>query len=85
MELTLRSSNLFFSKNAVVSRSIAGVILSLKKPSVSLPAAVMVYCVLPVSYTHLVVLRDGEKVGEITDNLTQEHVMQAIAGGGTNE
>ena len=33
----------------------------------------------------LVVLRDGEKVGEITDNLTQEHVMQAIAGGGTNE
>ena len=35
--------------------------------------------------SNLVVLRDGEKVGEITDNLTQEHVMQAIAGGGTNE
>lgn len=31
------------------------------------------------------VLRDGAKVGEITENLTQETVMNAIAGGGSNE
>lgn len=29
----------------------------------------------------LAVLRDGEKVGELTDNLTQESVMREIAGG----
>ncbi len=33
----------------------------------------------------MVVLRDGEKVGELTENLTQENVMKAIAGGGDNE
>lgn len=33
----------------------------------------------------MVVLRDGEDVGEITEDLTQEHVMRAIAGGGTDE
>ena len=33
----------------------------------------------------LVVLRDGQEVGEITDELTQGHVMQSIAGGGRNE
>ncbi len=33
----------------------------------------------------MLVLRDGEKVGEITEDLTQEHVMKAIAGGGANE
>lgn len=32
----------------------------------------------------LVVLRDGEKVGELTENLTQESVMKAIAGGERN-
>jgi simple sugar transport system ATP-binding protein len=32
----------------------------------------------------LAVLRDGEKVGELTENLTQESVMQAIAGGERN-
>ncbi len=31
--------------------------------------------------TKMAVLRDGAKVGEITENLTQETVMQAIAGG----
>ncbi|MCD7735812.1 MAG: sugar ABC transporter ATP-binding protein [Lachnospiraceae bacterium] len=31
------------------------------------------------------VLRDGAKVGEITENLTQENVMKAIAGGGSDE
>ena len=31
------------------------------------------------------VLRDGAKVGEITENLTQETVMKAIAGGETDE
>ena len=31
------------------------------------------------------VLRDGEKVGEITGKLTQETVMKAIAGGGSDE
>lgn len=35
--------------------------------------------------TRLGVMRDGEKVGEITEDLTQEHVMKAIAGGGTDE
>lgn len=36
--------------------------------------------------TKLAVLRDGEKVGEITESLSQETVMKAIAGGGdTNE
>ena len=29
----------------------------------------------------LEVLRDGEKVGELTENLTQESVMKVIAGG----
>lgn len=33
----------------------------------------------------MAVLRDGEKVGEITENLTQENVMKEIAGGGKNE
>ncbi len=33
----------------------------------------------------MAVLRDGEKVGEITGHLTQERVMQAIAGGGEDE
>ena len=33
----------------------------------------------------LVVLRDGQEVGEITEELTQGHVMQSIAGGGRNE
>lgn len=31
------------------------------------------------------VMRDGSKVGEITEDLTQENVMKAIAGGGSNE
>jgi simple sugar transport system ATP-binding protein len=35
--------------------------------------------------SRMVVLRDGAKVGEITDNLSQDTVMKAIAGGGTNE
>ena len=29
----------------------------------------------------LEVLRDGEKVGELTENLNQESVMRVIAGG----
>ncbi len=29
----------------------------------------------------LAVLRDGEKVGELSENLTQESVMKVIAGG----
>ena len=33
----------------------------------------------------LVVLRDGQEVGEITEELAQGHVMQSIAGGGRNE
>lgn len=33
----------------------------------------------------MVVLRDGQKVGEITEGLTQETVMKAIAGGANNE
>ena len=33
----------------------------------------------------MIVLRDGQKVGEITEDLTQEHVMKEIAGGGSNE
>ena len=33
----------------------------------------------------LAVMRDGAKVGEITESLTQENVMKAIAGGGKNE
>lgn len=33
----------------------------------------------------MAVLRDGQKVGEITENLTQENVMKEIAGGGKNE
>ncbi len=33
----------------------------------------------------MAVLRDGMKVGEITEDLTQENVMKAIAGGGSNE
>ncbi len=32
--------------------------------------------------SRLVVLRDGQEVGEITEELTQGHVMQSIAGGG---
>jgi simple sugar transport system ATP-binding protein len=35
--------------------------------------------------SRMVVLRDGAKVGEITENLSQDTVMKAIAGGGTNE
>ncbi|MDO4308981.1 MAG: sugar ABC transporter ATP-binding protein [Eubacteriales bacterium] len=35
--------------------------------------------------SRMIVLRDGEKVGELTDELTQNHVMQAIAGGATDE
>ncbi len=35
--------------------------------------------------SRMVVLRDGVKVGELTDELTQNHVMQAIAGGDTDE
>lgn len=33
----------------------------------------------------MAVLRDGKKVGEITEGLTQESVMKAIAGGASNE
>lgn len=33
----------------------------------------------------MAVLRDGMKVGEITEELTQESVMKAIAGGGSDE
>lgn len=33
----------------------------------------------------MAVMRDGAKVGEITENLTQENVMKAIAGGASNE
>ena len=33
----------------------------------------------------MVIMRDGEKVGEMTQNLTQDNLMKAIAGGGTNE
>ena len=32
----------------------------------------------------MAVLRDGAKVGEITEDLTQENVMKAIAGGETS-
>jgi simple sugar transport system ATP-binding protein len=35
--------------------------------------------------SRMVVLRDGAKVGEITENLSQDTVMKAIAGGDTNE
>ena len=35
--------------------------------------------------TKMAVLRDGAKVGEITESLTQETVMKAIAGGGADE
>ena len=35
--------------------------------------------------SRMVVLRDGEKVGELTDELTQNRVMSAIAGGATDE
>lgn len=35
--------------------------------------------------TKLAVLRDGEKVGEITESLSQETVMKAIAGGGDTD
>lgn len=35
--------------------------------------------------TKMAVLRDGAKVGEITESLTQESVMKAIAGGGADE
>lgn len=35
--------------------------------------------------SRMVVLRDGEKVGELTEELTQHRVMQAIAGGAGNE
>ena len=35
--------------------------------------------------TKMAVLRDGQKVGEITESLTQETVMKAIAGGGSDE
>ena len=33
----------------------------------------------------LIILRDGQVVGEITENRTQEHVMSGIAGGGEND
>ena len=33
----------------------------------------------------MIVLRDGQKVGELTDELNQNRVMKAIAGGGSNE
>lgn len=33
----------------------------------------------------LIILRDGQVVGEITENLTQENVMSGIAGGGEND
>jgi len=33
----------------------------------------------------MAVLRDGQKVGEITEDLTQENVMKAIAGGASHE
>ena len=33
----------------------------------------------------LIILRDGQVVGEITENLTQENVMSRIAGGGEND
>ena len=33
----------------------------------------------------LIILRDGQTVGEITENLTQENVMSGIAGGGEND
>ena len=32
--------------------------------------------------SRMCVMRDGEKVGEIDHELTQENVMKAIAGGG---
>ena len=35
--------------------------------------------------SRMIVLRDGEKVGELTDELTQNRVMSAIAGGATDE
>lgn len=35
--------------------------------------------------TKMAVLRDGMKVGEITESLTQESVMKAIAGGEADE
>lgn len=35
--------------------------------------------------TKMAVLRDGAKVGEITEGLTQESIMKAIAGGGSDE
>jgi simple sugar transport system ATP-binding protein len=35
--------------------------------------------------TKMAVLRDGAKVGEITEDLTQESVMKAIAGGNADE
>ena len=33
----------------------------------------------------MIVLRDGQKVGEITEDLREERVMKEIAGGGSNE
>ena len=35
--------------------------------------------------SRMIVLRDGQKVGELTDELNQNRVMKAIAGGGSNE
>ncbi len=35
--------------------------------------------------TKMAVLRDGDKVGEITENLTQQTVMKAIAGGNADD
>ena len=35
--------------------------------------------------SRMVVMRDGQKVGEITEDLTQQHIMSAIAGGAGNE
>jgi simple sugar transport system ATP-binding protein len=33
----------------------------------------------------MVIMRDGAKVGEIDDDLTEDHVMKVIAGGKENE
>lgn len=35
--------------------------------------------------SRMIVLRDGQKVGELTEELNQNRVMKAIAGGGSNE
>ena len=35
--------------------------------------------------SRMVIMRDGAKVGEIDDDLTEDHVMKVIAGGKENE